>query len=349
VPQTGLQTMVSADDHTTGRKLSLEACRLSRPLCHRNLQCLQPCHLSVKLGGAGLDSDPMLVGDAGHDIVMSSGHITVASTHRGDEASCDDFLSVVTRMAPATEGSPPTPPPLRPAPHAFHTHHHARDRRADRKADHARKPCIGQPVQKPAAAAEFIDPVRRQVQAVGDDAAADPDHRRRADDGERAQDVGHGFDEAAAERAEGGEAVLCQMIADIVELHDQRDEAVDADCYRECDEDQRRRLRPDRPARDFGERDRHDLTRQDEIGADRTGDLGLFEQCVIVSAVGIEIFAGVMPGEDMDHLFRAFEAEIGAADHQDRRDEEGRESGQEQGGGKQDQQLVPQAAVIWTK
>ena len=87
-----------------------------------------------------------------------------------------------------------------------------------------------------------------------------------------------------------------------------------------------------------GERDRHDLGRQDEIGADRALDLHLLELARIAHRVDQLFLMLVLVEQLLDDLLGRFEGEIGAADHQQRRDQEGREGGQQQRRRKQEQQ-----------
>ena len=65
--------------------------------------------------------------------------------------------------------------------------------------------------------------------------------------------------------------------ADVVQFHDQSDHAIDRDGDRDPDRGQREALHCKRIAIQAGERDRHDLGRQDEVGADRALDLARLE------------------------------------------------------------------------
>ena len=67
-------------------------------------------------------------------------------------------------------------------------------------------------------------------------------------------------------------ARLRQPQADVVHLHDQGDDAVDAGGDRERDEHEDQRAREQRLVGDLVERDHHDLRREDEVGADRAAD-----------------------------------------------------------------------------
>jgi hypothetical protein len=67
------------------------------------------------------------------------------------------------------------------------------------------------------------------------------------------------------------------MQADIVQLHDQPHRAIDQ--RRDADAHQRQDDRaPPAAGRDLGQRDGHDLRREDEIGAHRALHAGLFER-----------------------------------------------------------------------
>ena len=71
----------------------------------------------------------------------------------------------------------------------------------------------------------------------------------------------------------GGAAALRHVEADVVELHDQRDRAIDAECDRERDQRERGGLFADAELAQLVERDRHDFGREDEVGAHRALDL----------------------------------------------------------------------------
>ena len=106
------------------------------------------------------------------------------------------------------------------------------------------------------------------------------------------------------------------MEADIVELHDQRDRAIDADGDRDRDRDQRRGGHPQRHRAEAGERDRHDFRRQDEVGADRALDLQLLELGRVGHGVDQLLFMLVLVAQFLDDLLGRLERQIGAADHQ---------------------------------
>ena len=87
-----------------------------------------------------------------------------------------------------------------------------------------------------------------------------------------------------------------------------------------------------------GERDGHDLGRQDEVGADRALDLQLLELGGIGHGVDQLLLMLVVVEQDFSSdLLGRFEGQIGAADHQQRRDQERREGGQQERRGQQEQ------------
>jgi hypothetical protein len=89
---------------------------------------------------------------------------------------------------------------------------------------------------------------------------------------------------------------------------------------------------------------RHDLGREDEIGLDRTCDFLVLDR---LRVQGDRSELGLMPmctvrHDGLEHLLHPFVAEIGAAQHQQRRNRPRQEVAQHQGRGQQDQQLVAQ-------
>ena len=108
---------------------------------------------------------------------------------------------------------------------------------------------------------------------------------------------------------------------------------------------QRGALHRDRIAGELGQRDRHDLRREDEVGADRARDLPLLE---LFGRVGLEqLLLGMVIADDLlDDLLGRLEHEIAAADHQQGRDQERRERDQQHRHRQQDQELVLDAAEL---
>ena len=96
-----------------------------------------------------------------------------------------------------------------------------------------------------------------------------------------------------------------------------RDHAIDRDGDRDPDRGEREALHRKRIAVEAGERDRHDLGRQDEVGADRALDLARLE---LGRRVGGEQFGFVMmvAADFLPDLLGRLERQIGAADHQQR-------------------------------
>jgi hypothetical protein len=109
--------------------------------------------------------------------------------------------------------------------------------------------------------------------AVGDDAAADEEHRRRSRDGEPAHHPRGCGEDATADGRKERLPSGCQQSAGVVELHDRGHEAVDADRHRRGNGEQHGQLGEEWPACHHAERDHDDLSRENEIGADRAGDL----------------------------------------------------------------------------
>ncbi len=116
------------------------------------------------------------------------------------------------------------------------------------------------------------------------------------------------------------------MQADVVELHDQADRSVDGGGNDDSDRGECGGLHPDAVALQLGERDRHDLGGQDEVGADRAGDLQLFEFGRIVQRVDHLLFVMMVAGDRLDDLLGRFERQIGTADHQQRSDQDRQET-----------------------
>ena len=80
-----------------------------------------------------------------------------------------------------------------------------------------------------------------------------------------------------ADRLGGGAAALRHVEADVVELHDQRDRAIDPEGHGERDQGERRGLFAAAEIAELVERDRHDFGREDEVGAHRALDLARLE------------------------------------------------------------------------
>ena len=78
------------------------------------------------------------------------------------------------------------------------------------------------------------------------------------------------------------------------------------------------------------ERDGHDLGRQDEVGADGALDLHLLQLGRVAHRVDQLLLMLMLMEQFLEDLLGRFEGEIGAAEHQQRGDQEGREGGQQQ-------------------
>ena len=87
----------------------------------------------------------------------------------------------------------------------------------------------------------LVDDVRNRapevklLDAVEEDSAADPQHRRGADRRQAAQQFGNDTDQRIADCARAARAPLRHVKADVVELHDERDDAIDAGRDRQRD------------------------------------------------------------------------------------------------------------------
>ena len=166
------------------------------------------------------------------------------------------------------------------------------------------------------------------MQAVQDDPAANPQHGDGPDEGQRRQQVGHRIDEKLAERLRPLRGFLAQVQPDIVELHDQRHRAIDHQRHGDADNRQHARADDKILGRDFVQRDRHDLGRQDQVGADRPGNALLFE-CHRIDDLVFDGEAVLLPAELLHDLLRAFVGEVGAARHQDEEDRAGQQPAQQ--------------------
>ena len=95
--------------------------------------------------------------------------------------------------------------------------------------------------------------------------------------GQRLQQLRDHVDQAAADGSRAAPPPLGQVQADVVELHDQADRAIDPDGDDDADGGERDRAHPEAEVGQLRERDGHDLGRQDEVGADGARDLALLE------------------------------------------------------------------------
>jgi hypothetical protein len=114
--------------------------------------------------------------------------------------------------------------------------------------------------------------------AVRQDAAADHEHRRRADHRQRLHQQRRGQQQALADRSRERAAPGQQVEPEIVHLDDAGDDAIDADGHQEADPREHRDLRGEGLVGDGAERDDDDFGREHEVGADRPLDLVGFER-----------------------------------------------------------------------
>ena len=126
--------------------------------------------------------------------------------------------------------------------------------------------------------------------------------------------------------------LLAQVQAQVVELDDAADQAVDTHGHQQRDADQHRQLRPEILPGHGAQGDGDDLGREDEVGAHRALDLVLFHLRQVDGGVGQRglQFGIVRVGlflvqELVGDFLEALIAQEGAADHQQRRDGPGRE------------------------
>ncbi len=117
----------------------------------------------------------------------------------------------------------------------------------------------------------------------------------------------------------------------VVELHDPGHEAVDPHGHQHCDRAQHPDLAAEGCLCHRAQRDDDDLRRQDDVGPDRPADLlpldrenvhGRIGQCPHVGSLLRALLAMQEPVKD---LVDTLEAEISAADHEERHDRPGRE------------------------
>ena len=105
------------------------------------------------------------------------------------------------------------------------------------------------------------------------------------------------------------------------------------------DHDEDDEPRPERLVGNLVERDHHDLGGQDEVGADRARRHLLLG--VLADRRG-GCGVGVVAAEPAPDLLGALVAEVGGAEHQDRRHQPRHELAEQQGRGQDEQQLVAQ-------
>ena len=145
------------------------------------------------------------------------------------------------------------------------------------------------------------------------------------------------------DRPRRGGLPLGHVQADIVKLHDDRDDTVNSGGDRDGDQAERRRLQTDRQFPQLVERDRHDLRRQDEVGPDRARHLSLLEFLRRID-FGQHFEFVMLPQNDFEDLLGRLERQIGAADHQQGSHRPWREAGEQHRHWQQDQQFVAQRA-----
>nr|BFE74393.1 hypothetical protein GCM10020092_076940 [Actinoplanes digitatis] len=158
------------------------------------------------------------------------------------------------------------------------------------------------------------------------DVTAHPQHRGGADHREHGEHPRHRLHQAAAEGG-GGAGALCQAQPGVVHLHDEAHHAVDQDGHGDGDERQDRQARPERLVDHLVQRDDHDLGREDQVRAHRTGDQDL----LVLGGLVVRTVC-VLVCDPGPHLLGALVAQVGAAEHEDRGEQPGRELAEQQDG-----------------
>ena len=137
-----------------------------------------------------------------------------------------------------------------------------------------------------------------------------------------------------------------QRQAGVVHLDDEPDDAVDQRRDQHGHHQQDDGPGQQALARHLVEGDHHDLGGQDEVGADGGRDhlllvVGRVGGGRLVRVLGLRL----VPGELLPELLRALVTQVGAADHQDRGEQERRELAQDQRDRQDDEQLVAQRSL----
>ena len=152
----------------------------------------------------------------------------------------------------------------------------------------------------------------------------------------------HALDEEPPDPLARRRVALGETQTDVVHLHDQCDDAVDDRRDHECDDDENDRSLHDRLVEHLLQGDHHDLGREDEVGSNGAGDglgLGLGPQHHGRQLLVVAVLVMTEPVVD---LLGTLEAEVRAAEHQDDLHEHRRDGAQDQGRGKDEQDLVAQ-------
>ncbi|MNY11512.1 hypothetical protein D3C86_1445440 [compost metagenome] len=145
---------------------------------------------------------------------------------------------------------------------------------------------------------------------------------------------------------------MSQPQAQVVELDDARNQTINADSHDDGDTREHHHLLGQRRFGHDAEGDGDDFRREDEVGADRALDLVLLERHQVDCRIGhgfnqlrmFGLILGLAVQEFMGEFLETFETQVGAADHQQRRDQPRNERTDRQGGRHQDQ-LVDERAL----
>ena len=191
--------------------------------------------------------------------------------------------------------------------------------------------------------------VMQYLDMMEEDAAANEEHGNGANNSKQADDHGEGGDEEAAEAV--GESAFVGAVDDaesnVIETHQQGDDAVDADGGQHGDDADGDDLAGQRLAGDGAEGNDNDLDGEDEVGADGGRDFDfLFGEDRFGGLGGdfslFVVFAAME--EPLPYLLGTFEAQVESSKHEDRDDEPGGESTEEEGDG-EDDEFVQQRAL----
>ena len=187
------------------------------------------------------------------------------------------------------------------------------------------------------------------VEADQEDVATDPEHGERADEGDAGEQLRHEADHPETDPLGGPGVAPGQGEADVVHLHDQRDDAVDEDGDQHRDDGQHDRAHPDARvgvgADDLLERDHHDLGAEDEVGAHGVGDGALLVLGGELPRLRhLLLGLGGVPGEALVHLVGALVGEEATTEDQDHRQQPREELPEQHRCGEDEEQLVAQRA-----
>src|SRR5699024_7991845 len=237
---------------------------------------------------------------------------------------------------------------------------HDADRRGTpQRAEDEREDGVDQPTEETAESGQprqrRFEQVDETVQGVEtelvgadeDDVPADPEHGEGDDDREQGEQLRHGSDKEPSEPLRTGSGPVRQMQTDVVHFDDEGDHTVDADRDRQGHDDENEGSAEQRLSGDLVEGDDHDLAAEDEVGRDRRPNDLLLRRGTTGRGIGPfaldSVLGGFMmgdPTELLEDLLSAFEAQIRAADHEQRGQKPGQELTEQQNDREDDDDLV---------